>query len=455
MFRSNLSLTGRILVSFWGTLILIILILATLFMLEKENDEFNKHIPPIKINDMLVRYLLTKPYSEVVDWFKGLPKKETRRVFLIRKDKEILNRQLPSVLHRINTRLSNERPFIHHKRFNKIAVGRLMDLPNGEQVRILVRSRLGGPDRHHLFAHNWFIMILLAVIVSGIISYLLARYISKPILRLRQATQDIAAGDLSIRVENEVKSHHGEVFLLAKDFDKMAEKLDRTISSHKHLIHDISHELRSPVARLQLALELAKKRLEIEDSQPDIARIEKECENINAIINTLLNLPAYELDPHIGLQDSVDIPELVSSICDDANYGNPDHKIQYKNLQTTPCIMTANQQLMRSAIENVIKNAQHYHTGPHAIQVTLTQSSHHLCIECCDLGPGIPDSQIDQIFKPFYRISEARDRASGGYGLGLAITKRAVELHGGQVNAQNRPEGGLCVQITLPIKVDE
>ena len=451
MFRSNLGLTGRILVSFWITLVLIILILATLFMLDRENDEFNKHIPPIKINDMLVRNLLTQPYSEVVEWFSALPRKETRRIFLIKNSKEILDRPLPGVLKRINRRLSNDRPFIHHKRFNKIAVGRIMDLPNGEQVRILVKSRLNPHGKHHMFAHNWFLMIIMAVIVSGFISYLLARYISKPILHLRRATQDIAAGDLSIRVENEVKANHGEVFLLAKDFDKMAEKLERTISSHKHLIQDISHELRSPVARLQLALELAKKRLEIEDSQPDIARIEKECENINSIINTLLNLPSYELDPQVGLQDSVDIPELVSSICEDLNYSSSQHVIHCDINTSNHCVITANQQLLRSAIENVIKNAFHYHQGNDPILMEVSISDSQVCIECSDKGPGIPEAKLSQIFKPFYRVSEARDRASGGYGLGLAITKRAIDLHGGSVEAFNKEEGGLCVRLCLPI----
>lgn len=451
MFRSNLNLTGRILISFWGTLILIIAILSTLFFIEREQDEFNRPIPPIKINDQLVRKLLTEQYNSVQDWFKTLEHKETRRVFVVREGQEILQRPLPPVLHRINRRLSSERPFIHHKRFGRVAVGRMVELPNEKEVRILMLSHPGGPGGPHLFKHNWFVVILTATLISGIISYMLARYISKPIIHLRKATQNIAAGDLSIRVKNEVKTNHGEVYLLAKDFDKMAERLDRTISSHKHLIQDISHELRSPVARLQLALELAKKRLDIQDDQPDILRIEKECENINAIINTLLNLPAYELDPQLALQDEVDIADLVQQICEDLNFNDSQPPIQYRQQGNQPCIIQANQQLLRSAFENVLKNAQHYHEGDEAIDVELMIQDEWVCIQCRDKGQGIPPSHIEQIFKPFYRISEARDRASGGYGLGLAITKRAVDLHGGKVSAENHIQGGLLVKIELPL----
>lgn len=448
MFRTHLNLTGRILISFWGTLIIIIIMMATWFFLDKENADFKKHVPKIKIHDQLVQKLLTENYSQVTVWFQGLPKKETRHVYLVRNQQEILERDLPKVLKRINKNLSNERPFIHYKRFKHIAVGRIIQLPNGEQIRILIKDHK--KPHHHIFTDDWLMIIALAILISGIISYILARFISRPILHLRQATHDIAAGDLSIRVKNQVAPHHGEVYLLAKDFDQMTDRLDKTISSHKHLIQDISHELRSPVARLQLALELAKKRLGIDDQQADIARIEKECENINGIINTLLNLPAYELEPQLGMQDCVDVQELVSSICEDMNFAHEKTQIIYQAHNQPPAIM-ANQQLLRSAIENVVKNAIHYHDGEQPIEVNLSSDNNTMQITCCDRGPGIPEAQLSQIFKPFYRISASRDRATGGYGLGLAITKRAIELHGGSVQAHNRQGHGLCVTLCLPL----
>lgn len=449
MFRTHLNLTGRILISFWGTLVIIIAFLATLLFFEKENSDFKKHVPQIKIHDQLIQKLLTEDYSEVATWFRQLPKKETRRIYIVNKQQEILNRSLPRLLNRIDRNLSTDRPFIHYKRFKHVAVGRIMHLPSGDQVRILIKGHKS--PHYHILKDEWLSITLLAIFISGLISYLLARFLSRPILHLRQATQDIAAGDLSIRVAKQVNPRHGDIFLLAKDFDQMAQKLEKTISSHKHLIQDISHELRSPVARLQLALELAKKRLDIEDNQPDIARIEKECDNINAIINTLLNLPAYELEPQLGMQDCVDVSELVRSICEDVNFTNTQAKVQCQTPQKPPAPIMANQQLLRSAIENVVKNALHYHDNERPIEVNLKVENDRIVFTCCDLGPGIPNEQLEQIFKPFYRISEARERASGGFGLGLAITKRAIELHGGSVEANNRQDKGLCVTIHLPL----
>jgi signal transduction histidine kinase len=204
------------------------------------------------------------------------------------------------------------------------------------------------------------------------------------------------------------------------------------------------------VARLQLALELTKKHLDISDDQPDILRIEKECEQINSIINTLLNLPAYELDPQLALQDSVDVAEFLGAVCEDVNFANSQSPIHFESHLQKDVILQANSQLLRSAIENILKNAQLYHDADSPIELTLSMEQQHLVIECCDKGPGINEDKLQDIFKPFYRLDAARDRASGGHGLGLAISKRAVELHRGQIVAGNLASGGLCIKITLP-----
>lgn len=446
----HFGLTGRILFSFWMTLLLVVLAMVIIFISQKNNDDSLQRMPPIKTGETLTLKLLSEEYSHVREWFMQQAERDVRRIFVIKDNQEILQRRLPPPLQRINSHLSNDHPFIHRKREGFVYVGRHLILPDGKRVNILFRSPDFRPPMHHIIAEQWLGFIISAILISGLISYLLALYIIKPIMLLRQATQKLASGDLSIRVQDDIKGRHGEVSLLAQDFDNMADKLERTISSHKHLIQDISHELRSPVARLQLALELSKKRLNISDDQVDIQRIEKECEQINTIINTLLNLPAYELEPSLAFMDEVNVSELLNDICNDLNYTNPHKPIVLQDQTQAQHQLLANGQLLRSAIENVLKNAQYYHQGDQPIEVSLTHHHQALEILCSDDGPGVDDAQLEEIFKPFYRISQARERSSGGYGLGLAISKRTIELHNGRIHATNRKPHGLCVSMTLP-----
>lgn len=447
----HFGLTGRILFSFWMTLLLVVLAMVIIFISQKNNDDTLQRMPPIKTGETLTLKLLSEDYAHVRNWFTQQAERDVRRIFVIKDNQEILQRPLPLPLQRINRHLSNDHPFIHRKREGFVYVGRHILLPDGKRVNVLFRSPDFRPPMHHIIAEQWLGFIVSAILISGLISYLLALYIIKPIMLLRQATQKLASGDLSIRVQDDIKGRHGEVSLLAQDFDNMADKLERTISSHKHLIQDISHELRSPVARLQLALELSKKRLNISDDQVDIQRIEKECEQINTIINTLLNLPAYELEPSLAFMDEVNISELLQDICSDLNFSTPDKPIVFENHTQSEFTLSANGQLLRSAIENVLKNAQYYHQGANSIAVSLTHKQNELEILCCDDGPGVDPVQLEEIFKPFYRISQARDRSSGGYGLGLAISKRTIELHNGRIHAHNRTPHGLCVSMILPM----
>jgi two-component system sensor histidine kinase CpxA len=446
----HFGLTGRILFSFWLTLVLVVLSMVLIFISQKDNDHTIHSMPPIKTGEALTLKLLSKDYQHVAMWFKQQDPIDTRRIFVTNEGEEILARALPRNLQRINDKLSPTHPFIHRKHKGQILVGRYLLLPDGHNVNILIRSRDHKPPMHSIVADQWLGFVISAILISGLISYLLALYIIKPITVLRKATQKLASGDLSIRVQDDMKGRHGEISLLARDFDHMADRLEKTISSHKHLIQDISHELRSPVARLQLALELCKKRLNIADDQIDIARIEKECEQLNAIINTLLNLPAYELDPSLAFQDNVNITDLISHICDDLNFSHPSNHLALSIATTENLSLMANEQLLRSAIENVLKNAQYYHQAEEPIDVKINLEQNHIVIRCCDQGPGVNTEQLEEIFKPFYRISEARERTSGGHGLGLAISKRAIELHNGEIFAQHQSPRGLCVIISLP-----
>ena len=251
----HFGLTGRILFSFWLTLLLVVLSMVLIFIAQKDEHTLQR-MPPIQTAETLSLKLLSENYASVTNWFRTQSPRDKRRIFITNNGEEILNRPLPKPLFRINSNLSPTHPFIHHKRKGYVFVGRYLLLPDGHNVNMLIRNRDHKPPLHSIMADQWFVFVLAAILISGLISYLLALYIIKPITVLRKATQKLASGDLSIRVQDDMKGQHGEISLLAHDFDHMADRLEKTISSHKHLIQDISHELRSPVARLQLALEL-------------------------------------------------------------------------------------------------------------------------------------------------------------------------------------------------------
>jgi len=448
-FFQQLNLTGRILVSFWITLVLVIVSAGILFALDRD-DSYTTDIRPPKVIIELSRQLMEYDYDTAREWFAQQPVREQKKIFVSRGDEEILYRRLPRAVRYMHRQLSPARPFIHKQKHHKIVVGRLLMKPDGEHVKIVALFRAPHPPWRAIVMDNLVGVLLFAVLISGLISYVLARYISKPIRSLRDATKQLAAGDLSVRVMPSIRKHKDEIYHLAKDFDDMAEKLERSVEAQKRLIQDISHELRSPIARLQIALELTRKRLQ-DHEQQDLDRIENECQQLNDIITSLLNLPAYELQPELALGEEVDVASLIQILCDDLNYSPSGAKVEFTNQLSHATTVRGNGQLLRSALENVMKNAQHYTEGEDPIRITLEQEGEELEILCCDNGPGIPENKVTEIFKPFYRTSEARERSSGGHGLGLAIAKRAIDLHQGKIKALNTSPKGLCIQIRLPV----
>jgi signal transduction histidine kinase len=292
---------------------------------------------------------------------------------------------------------------------------------------------------------------LLAIIaVSGLFCYWLARYLTAPVTKLRAATQELARGNLRARVAPAFGNRRDELAALATDFDQMAEQIESLINGQRRLLGDISHELRSPLARLNVALELARQRAG-EDAATALQRIEREAETLNEMIGQLLTLTRLENHSEAVEKTSLDLVPLVREIVDDADYEarNRNRSVRLESPDT--CNILGSEQLLRRAIENVVRNAVQY-TGDGADVVVKLACADQAIITVRDHGPGVPAEALDKLFRPFYRVDEARDRNSGGTGLGLAIAERAVRLHGGKVEAANAATGGLAVTITLPIK---
>jgi two-component system sensor histidine kinase CpxA len=296
--------------------------------------------------------------------------------------------------------------------------------------------------------------LIIAVISSGFVCYLLAWYMTKPIVRLRAATRQLAAGDLTARSGAPNKGRD-EIAGLMRDFDAMAERLELLVKAQSRLLNDISHELRSPLARLNVALGLARQRSGVESADM-LDRIELEASRLNELIGRILTLARLEDGEQRVPQNPVPLSELVASVAEDAEF-----EAQERHCHVRTIIPEGNwgvrgdDSLLHSAVENVVRNAIRYTQEGSSVEIELKSEKGHggaeAVLRVSDSGPGVPEDSLAKLFEPFYRLDDARGRLTGGVGLGLAITERAVRFHGGKVSASNRPEGGLVVEIRLPM----
>jgi two-component system, OmpR family, sensor histidine kinase CpxA len=316
------------------------------------------------------------------------------------------------------------------------------------------------PEMHVHFGPHGLpgVGLLIGIISSGLVCYLLARYLTAPIVRLRAATQKLASGDLTARAGMPGSRRHDETAELVRDFDRMAERLQNLVSAQRRLLTDISHELRSPLARLNVALELARQRSGA-DANSALDRIDRETARLNEMIQRLLTLVRLEGGDDSLEKSPVPLKQLIQEIAKDAAFEAQSRHCQVEVEIVADCVVTGSPSLLHSAIENVVRNAIRYTEEGTSVQIRLESeqgtAGPQAVVRVMDSGPGVPEDALDKLFRPFYRIDDARGRQTGGVGLGLAITARAVSLHGGTVQAQNRPQGGLMVEIRLPLAVVE
>jgi two-component system sensor histidine kinase CpxA len=315
--------------------------------------------------------------------------------------------------------------------------------------------RLGEPGAL-LFGFRMLAPRLLVVLLIGsLFCYWLARYLTTPIVKLRDTTHELADGNLTARVHPTLSTRRDEIGYLGSDFNLMAGRIESLVEAQRRLLGDISHELRSPLSRLRVALELARRRAG-EDAGRALDRIEREAESINEMIGQLLTLSRFEIGPDRLNSVKVDLCALVEEVADDADYEARSRNCSVKVTSCEACTMDGVPELLRSAVENVLRNAVRYTAEGTAVEIALrseaVDSKRQALISVRDHGAGVPHEAIDEIFRPFYRVEDARDRQTGGTGLGLAIAARAIHLHGGAVKAVNASDGGLIVEISLPLR---
>lgn len=294
--------------------------------------------------------------------------------------------------------------------------------------------------------------IVVAMIVSAVFALLLAGYVTAPLTRIRNSTRRFAEGDLDVRVGKLPFGRSAEITALASEFDGMAERIKALVESHRRLVRDVSHELRSPLARQRVALELARGG-DASQINASLDRIECESDRLETMLSQALELSRLETAT-VAAHDDIALDTLLEDVITNADYeGAP----RGRKVVLTECErlnLVGSHAALYSAFENVIRNALAYTADGSAVGVRLNRSADNLNfaqIVVRDHGPGVPADDLARIFEPFYRVDNARTRASGGTGLGLAIARRAIERHRGTIVARNAEQGGLEVVIRLPL----
>lgn len=289
--------------------------------------------------------------------------------------------------------------------------------------------------------------IALLAAVAGLLVLWLAYQLSSPVAALRTATRQLAAGDLGARVGPPISRRGDEIGQLATDFDTMAERIEAQVQAQQRLIRDVSHELRSPLARLNVALGLARRNVS-DETAAHLDRVERECNRLNEMISHLLDLSRREQS--IEPETEVDLVKLVTEVVEDARFEAGSSAVSLRIATESEPKVQGRRDLLRSAVDNVLRNAIAFGPADSAADVELDADGTSTLVRVSDRGPGVPDADLERIFTPFFRVEVSRDRSRGGAGLGLAIAKRAVARHGGEIAAANRQGGGLVVEIRLP-----
>jgi signal transduction histidine kinase len=298
------------------------------------------------------------------------------------------------------------------------------------------------------------VLPILAIGMSGFICFLLTRHITSPLFELRKEAETIAAGNLTARVPVGLRERRDEIGQLGRDFDRMAERVESLVDSHKRLLGDASHELRSPLSRLLVALGLARK-ANTEEMPELLDRIALEAKRLNSLIGQLLTLSRIESGSHAAAASSIDLTALVHEVVADADF---EARAQSRHVAVTgfeECTVSGSEELIRSAVENVVRNAARFTREGTAVEVSICRERDRAVIRVRDLGPGVPETMLSEIFLPFRRVQTTHETQNDGSGLGLAIAQRAVVANGGEIGAINEAEGGLIIEIRLPLSPRE
>ena len=327
-------------------------------------------------------------------------------------------------------------------------------MADGQTVYLAMETPPPPPPRAILTSWRFWGNLIPALLITSVLTYLLARILTRPIRRLRNATRRIAGGDLRYRIGADVGRGYEEINALSEDFDRMAARVEQLVNSQRQLLRDISHELRSPLTRLNVALELARNRTG-DIARAELNRIELDAARLDELITQMLTFIRMDHMDNFPEKKHINLGALLVSIARDTDVESQAKGVHVALHHEATAMIDAMPELLRRALENVLRNAIHFTPSGRTVSVALstrdTPTGQEAHINVCDAGPGVPEDSLNLLFQPFYRVDSHRPHGTGGTGIGLAIAHRAIELHGGTITARNTLPCGLCMDISLPL----
>ncbi len=432
-----------------------------------EDNQFHALSDSLSVTGLAAMKILEYGGKEaLITYLLEVEKQNHSRIFLLREDNSAFSeRVLPEGTADLVLSSQKYRDIQYNMSETEIIVAVPLVSKNSSPMTLvgstakIMRPRILGDDKKEkglqrlLFFPNRFgLPIIVMVLMAAVGCYLLARSLTAPIRNLRKAAQQMSKGDFSARVD--LVSHgRDEIADLSHDFNTMAEQTQSLLQSQKRLLRDVSHELRSPLTRQNLAVELARQRFS--DAEPDLesylTRIEKESVRLGELIDQLLILTRIKGNVDNILKEPLRLDKLLTDIVHDAAFevANQDRRIKIQNLDEVT--VNGSREMLGRALENVIRNGLRYTPAGTAVEIAIAKGENHVAIIVQDHGSGVPLKYLEQIFKPFFRVAESRDRDSGGTGIGLAIARQAILMHGGSIEAGNAENGGLVIEIHLPV----
>ena len=313
---------------------------------------------------------------------------------------------------------------------------------NNREYRVVVDADLRSTIAAKVIGFVLSLQVVLMLFVAAVASLLISWIIVRPINRLRQHTRDLYNGDLSARTDGCLNQRGDEIGELSREFNRMADYVEQTLQSNQHLLQDVSHELRAPLARLQMAAGLAGQRVAEEDWEY-IERINLECDRINKLIDEILSLS--RLEQMEASDQRFDAAKVIETLVEDYRFSAPEHQL---TVDTTNCFIKGNSALLERALNNILGNAVKHTPAGSQVALSVGPEGGDAVIRVKDNGPGLTPEQLESLFKPFTRFTEQNN----GYGLGLSIALRAVQLLGGSLEARSEPGDGLELVMKFPAR---
>ena len=453
------SLYWKIFLSFWLATILIIITTAWIIseITQKSSIPASERVFMDSYANAAVATFESGRREALEKWLQQTGTARQMTLYLLISNGEIISVQPPpDIVKEIAANLTQEKLDDGLLKFGDIIVSHEILSTSGNAYRLVAVSE---KPLAHFVEIPWAslsIRIIIAIVISGLICYLLSIYLTKPLRSLKMAAKSIARGKLNTRVGPFIGHYRDELYELTGEFNRMAEELEALINSKERLLQDISHELRSPLARLLVAIELGRKKTN-NHAEPEFARMELECIRLNKLISEILEFTRLDKAATPLSKVSLNLNDLILQIIDDAHFEINNEHAHLKLVADKIYSIQANERLIHRAFENIIRNALHYSMPSPEITIFLNHSTldESIDIDIQDNGPGVPDQQLETIFNPFYRVDWSREKKTGGYGLGLAIASQAIHLHKGNIKAVNRTDhSGLIIKINLPVKLE-